>query len=70
MKMWQKIAATAAVIVVIAVIAMYIRGHWGDLANSTVNTTIKSVTGSDSNFNGFSNEDGGTDTEKVDTSWE
>ena len=70
MKTWQKIAVTAAVIVIIAVIALFIRGNWGDLANSGVNTVFKAVTGSDADFDGFSNEDGGTDTEEVDTSWE
>lgn len=70
MKTWQKLATTAAIIVIIAVIALFIRGNWGDLANSGVNTVIKSVTGSDADFDGFDNEDGGTDTDSVDISWE
>lgn len=69
MKTWQKFAATAAVVIVIAVIALYIRGHWGDLANDGVNMIFKSTTGTEANFDGFDNEDGGTDTDKVDAEW-
>lgn len=69
MKTWQKFAATAAVMIVIAVISLYIRNHWGDLANSGVNMIFKATTGSDANFDGFENENGGTDSDEVDTSW-
>ena len=69
MKTWQKLAATAAVVVIIAIVALFVRANWGDLANSSVNTVVKSVTGSDPGFDGFENESGGTDTSEVDISW-
>lgn len=69
MKTWQKLAGTAAVVIVIAVIALYARGNWGDLANDTVNMIFEAVTGTDPGFDGFQNEDGGTKTDKVNAEW-
>lgn len=69
MKTWQKFAATAAVVIVIAVIALFVRGNWGDLANSGVNMIFKSVTGTEAEFDGFENENGGTDTDDVNAEW-
>lgn len=69
MKSWQKLALTAAVVVVIAVVALFVRGNWGTLMNDTVNMVFEAVTGKDPNFDGFKNEDGGTKTDEIDTEW-
>lgn len=71
MKTWQKLAATAAVIVVIAFIALFIRNNWGSIADSAVKTIFKGVTGQETNFNEFEGADGADGSgDKVDVNWE
>lgn len=72
MKTWQKLAATAAVIVVIAFIALFVRNNWGSIVDSGIKTIFKGVTGQETNFSEFedANGAGGDNDDTVDMTWE
>lgn len=53
MKKFTKVAAVIGGIFIIALIVLYVSGNWGRLGNSLVNGVTKTVTGKDSNFDGF-----------------
>lgn len=71
MKTWQKLAATAAVIVIIAFIALFIRNNWGSIVDSGIRTVFKGVTGQQTDFKEFEGADSADGAgDSVDVNWE
>ena len=72
MKTWQKLAATAAVIVVIAFVALFVRNNWGSIVDSGIRTVFKGVTGQETDFKEFEGADGasGDSDDTVDVKWD
>lgn len=53
MKSWVKIAGAAALIVVIGIMAFFVRGNWGKMVDGTLQWIVGNVTGQDTEINMF-----------------
>lgn len=54
MKSWVKLAAAAAIIVMIGIVAFFTRSSWGKLVDGTLTFIVSNVTGQDINIDLFS----------------